>query len=332
MCTAMSLINSNGENFFGRNMDFSHDILPHLFTVPRDYQWKSGTNQAVKNKFSFIGIGQKLDNLLAFFDGVNEKGFAIAALYFAGHAVYDNCDFSDSKKIANFDIVHYLLGKCENVEEIGNYLRQICITGVADPVTETIAPLHWLASDTSGKSVTIEQTDDGLFVYKNSIGVLANSPDFKWQMTNLRNYTQASPTQTELSKWGSVKLSPFGQAGGTSVLPGGFTSPERFARTAYLKSNLPIPIGETETVCACFNIMNSTFVPKGAVLTAKNAYDYTRYTAFCNTNSREYYFITYNNLQIRTASLSQNDITADRIHDFGSIESDMEFQKLKYAK
>lgn len=330
MCTAMSLTNSNGENFFGRNMDFSHEILPHLFTVPRNYQWKSATNQTVKNNLAFIGIGQKLDNLLAFFDGVNEKGFAIGALYFAGYAVYDNCDFSDSKKIANFDIVHYLLGKCESVDEISDYLRQICITGVADPVTETVAPLHWFASDKSGNSITIEQTNEGLFVYKNSIGVLANSPDFKWQTTNLRNYTQASPTQKELSKWGSVKLFPFGQAGGTTVLPGGFTSPERFVRTAYLKSNLPIPKEKTETVCACFNVLNSTFVPKGAVFTVKNDYDYTRYTAFCNTNSQEYYFRTYNNLQIRTAKLTENDIKADRIHDFGGIESQMQFKTLKY--
>lgn len=332
MCTAISLKNSEGDNFFGRNMDFSHEILPHIFTVPRDYQWKSATNQAVKNKLAFMGVGQKRDNLLTFFDGVNEKGFAIGALYFPGYAVYDNCDFSDSKKIANFDVVHYLLGKCENVDEVSDYLRQICITGIADPVTESVAPLHWFASDKNGNSVTIEQTDSGLFVYKNSIGVLANSPDFKWQMTNLRNYTQASSTQKEFSKWGSVKLFPFGQAGGTSVLPGGFTSPERFVRTSYLKSNLPTPKGKTETVCACFNLMNSTFVSKGAVITAKNAFDYTRYTSFCNTNSQQYYFRTYNNLQIRTASLLQKDIIADRIHDLGSIESDMEFQTLKYVK
>lgn len=40
-------------------------------------------------------------------------------------------------------------------------------------------------------------------------------------MTNLRNYMETSPTQTEEAFWDNIKLTPFGQAGGTRALPGG---------------------------------------------------------------------------------------------------------------
>lgn len=49
--------------------------------------------------------------------------------------------------------------------------------------------------------------------------------------------------------------------------------------------------------------MNSVSIPKGIVLTKKGTYDYTQYTAFINTNTCEYYFKTYENNQIITASL-----------------------------
>jgi choloylglycine hydrolase len=43
-------------------------------------------------------------------------------------------------------------------------------------------------------------------------------------MTNLRNYMDVSSTQTSDAYWGKVHLKPFGQAGGTMQLPGGYTS------------------------------------------------------------------------------------------------------------
>ena len=87
MCTAMTLQSKQSENFFGRTMDFSYDIDPELYIVPRYYVRNNALNMHKSyNPYSFIGIGQEIDGILAFFDGVNEKGFAAATLYFAGYA------------------------------------------------------------------------------------------------------------------------------------------------------------------------------------------------------------------------------------------------------
>lgn len=142
-------------------------------------------------------------------------------------------------------------------------------------------------------------------IIDNPIGVMANSPDFHWQMINLKNYMQTSPTQTEEISWDNIKLTPFGEAGGTITLPGGFTSPERFVRVAYLKTHIPKPKNSREGVTSCFRIMESVSIPKGAVITNRKTYDYTKYTAFINTNTCEYFYKTYDDLDVFQGSLQE---------------------------
>lgn len=304
MCTAMTLQSKSNDMFFGRTMDFSHDIIPQLYIVPESYVWNNNLNdKQIENIYRFIGIGQELDGILGFFDGVNEKGFAAAALYFAGYAQYDTIIHKDTEPIASIDFLHYILGRCASVKELPYLLKSITIIGTPDPVTKTIAPLHWIVADRSGACAVIESTDRGLEIINNPIGVMTNSPDFRWHMTNLRNYIEASPTQKVEVYWYNIRLTPFGQSGGTVPLPGGFTSPERFVRTAYLKAHLPIPEDSGEAIAACFHIMENVSIPKGAVITNRDTYDYTKYTAFINITTCEYFYKTYDDINIKTASL-----------------------------
>jgi penicillin V acylase-like amidase (Ntn superfamily) len=169
------------------------------------------------------------------------------------------------------------------------------------------------------KCVVIEQTKRGLEIITNPIGVMANSPDFNWHMTNLRNYMDVSTTQQKEVKWGNVSLTPFGQGAGTINLPGGFTSPERFVRTAFLKTHVEIPENRSEAIMECFHIMDSVFIPKGIVQTSRGTIDYTKYIAFMNTNTCEYYFNTYESNQIMTASLWDYNINGNQLLYLGSI-------------
>lgn len=321
MCTAITLKSQQGETFFGRNMDFSYDIEPHLYIVPKGYQWDNVLcSEKFSNNYRIIGIGQKLDETFALFDGVNEMGFAAAALYFAGYAVYDaQSEAQCPDQIASFDFLNYILGRCASVKDLADVLKDMSIVGQEDPVTGTVAPLHWIATDRSGECVVIELTESGREIFYNPIGVMTNSPYFQWHLTNLRNYMGVSPRQKEEVWWEELRLTPFGQAGGTWPLPGGYTSPERFVRTAYLKSHIPMPQSSDEAVVSCFHVMESVTVPKGAVITGRDTYDYTKYTAFINTNTCEYFFKTYDNIQIGTAGLFQYSDQASGILDLGSL-------------
>lgn len=303
MCTAITLQSTRGENFFGRTMDFSYDIKPGIYIIPKGYTWNSNiTAERYIDHYNFICMGQEKHGMLGFFDGVNEKGFAAASLYFLGDAYY-NIPISDKRLISSLDFLHYILGNCSSIEDLTALTGNVDIIGEVDPITNTVAPLHWIATDRSGKCVVVEQTKAGLNVINNPIGVMANSPDFKWHMTNLRNYMDISVRQKKESNWGNVSLTPFGQGGGSINLPGGFTSPERFVRAAFLKTHIEVPQKSSEAVMACFHIMNSVSIPKCIVITDKGTCDYTRYIAFMSTNTCEYYFKTHDNDEIMTVSL-----------------------------
>ncbi|OAK71988.1 linear amide C-N hydrolase [Lederbergia galactosidilytica] len=320
MCTAITLQSMQRENFFGRTMDFSYPIEPGLYVIPKHYEWSSLiTTKKYRNRYRFIGIGQKTEDMLGFFDGMNERGFAAAALYFEGYADYDLPIKNNKELIASLDFLHYLLGHCSSIDDLQALLANIQIVGLPDPVTQTVAPLHWIATDRSGGSVVIEQTKSGLEIIHNPIGVMTNSPDFQWHMTNLRNYLNVSTSQQKETYWENVLLTPFGQGSGTIQLPGGFTSPERFVRAAFLKTHILVPENRSKSILACFHIMNNVSIPKGVILTNRGSYDYTKYTAFMNTSTCEYYFKTYENNQIITASLWDYNIQETQPIYLGSI-------------
>ena len=306
MCTAMTLKTGEGSSLLGRTMDFSGELNPSVYIMPRNYQWINAMNTAlITNPYSFIGAGQDAGGL-AFADGVNEMGFGAAALYFPGYACYrDSGRESGRLSVAAWELVGFLLGRCENVDRAAAIMGEIALAAVADKVTGTVAPLHWLITDQSGRSMVIEAMADGVHVMENPMGVLTNSPDFSWQMTNLRNFMSASPRQNPGVRWGETELTPFGQGAGSSSLPGGFAPPARFVRTAFEKTCLPFPEGQREGVMACFHVLEGVSIPKGSVKTDTGADDYTQYTAVLDTATGEYFFRSYDNSQVTEARLTR---------------------------
>ncbi|MBC8570171.1 choloylglycine hydrolase family protein [Oscillospiraceae bacterium NSJ-54] len=307
MCTAMAMQTSQGGPFFGRTMDFSYPLEPELYIAAKGYEWINtlGTHK-ICNQFQFMGIGQNISPVV-FADGVNERGFAAAVLYFPGYAHYDIYNARDPRQpIAALELVGFLLGSCATLDQAASLLPTIQIIGSKDSVTNSVAPLHWIIADESGQCKVIEKMADGLHILDNPIGILSNSPDFSWHLTNLRNYMNVVPSQQPEAVWSSVPLTPFGQGGGSMGLPGDYTPPARFVRAAYLKSHIQPPTGQLEAVNACFHIMESVSIPKGIVITSRGASDYTQYTAFMDLGAKQYFFKTYDHSQILSAKLAEN--------------------------
>ena len=313
MCTAIAFRSRQGDSLFGRTMDFSHPISPGVYVTPRGSVWTNRLRTIrLRSRYGILGIGQDLEGVL-FADGVNERGLSAAALYFPGYAAYDSPDTAGGALvIAAVELNSFLLGMCASVEQAAALVRTVRIVGTEDPVTHSVAPLHWILTDRTGQCLVIEKTACGLLLHENPIGVLTNSPDFPWHMTHLRSFVQLRPEQEEQARWGNMELEPFGQGDGTWGLPGDFTPPSRFIRAAYLKGHIPAPETRQEAMMVGFHILENLSIPRGAVVTSRGTDDYTQYTAVLNTADGSYAVRTYEDGRIRTARLTEQALSGSK--------------------
>ena len=65
------------------------------------------------------------------------------------------------------------------------------ITPISLPLLGSVPPLHWTFSDRSGETVIVEPDQEGLHIYRRTVGVMTNSPGYPWHRLNLLNYAGA---------------------------------------------------------------------------------------------------------------------------------------------
>lgn len=319
MCTSVALKTKDGKNLFGRTMDFSVEFNESVRIIPRNFKWINVTDKNVKiSKYAFIGMSILTDNHPVFADGVNEKGLTCATLYFPGFAKYEEENIENKENVACYDFVLWTLSQFKNLEEVKKSLENVVIINTVLSILNFAPPLHWILSDKSGKSIVIERTHRGLEVFENPVGVMTNSPNFEWHLSNLRQYIGVRAKQFDNVIWNDLELSAFSQGSGTFGLPGDFTPPSRFVRAVYLKNNIVDINNEIEGVNGIFHILSNCEIPKGTVLKADNSCDYTLYTSVMCSESATYYYRTYENSQISAVHLFNEDLDVLYMKEFPS--------------
>ncbi|MGR3208819.1 choloylglycine hydrolase family protein [Bacillus glycinifermentans] len=316
MCTSVTLTTADQVHLLARTMDFTFQLDGEVLLHPRMYQWMSEADgREHRGPYAFIGMGRQFKNAL-FADGVNEKGLSCAALYFPGYAVYEKEPKDNHDNIAPHEFVTWVLSNCASLEDVKAALSSLAIVEREVKLLGTVTPLHWILSDRSGRSIVVEPAVDGIQVHDNPVGVMTNSPEFTWHLTNLRNYIGLRPGQCTAKKLGELTLSAFGEGSGLAGLPGDFTPPSRFVRTAYLKEHMKPVSSETEGVSAAFHILSNMNIPKGIVITEQGEDDYTQYTAAMCSHSGSYYYHHYQNRQIQKVCLFQEDLDRKELKSF----------------
>ena len=157
-CTAFVTQNDRGEIIYGRNFDFSYAPSLQVFTHPTNgYASVSTVN------LSFAGYdadhlpnGMSINSFLTLaapflpFDGMNEKGVAIALL-----AVPEAEAPNDPSKVTlnTTTTIRLVLDQAASVDEAIQLMQQ-CNIYFSGGIT-----CHYLLSDASGKSVIVEYYD-----------------------------------------------------------------------------------------------------------------------------------------------------------------------------
>ncbi|KRL40951.1 choloylglycine hydrolase family protein [Liquorilactobacillus nagelii] len=316
MCTAITFTTDDDIHFLARTMDFSFELDARPVYVPRNHEFNSlvpGTK--FSTNYGFIGAGKDVDSYI-FADGLNEKGFSIASLYFEKNAKYNKSSDPKLLNISSTDMVSWALGNISSVAEFEQKYQKLNVVDVINPLLQVNVPLHWIVSDKSGNTGVLEITKKGPQFYHNLVGTMTNSPEFSWHMNNLNHYTNLQPNEFEQKKYGDYVTVPDGPGSGALGLPGDYTSASRFVRAAFLREYSSHESGVKKGLTSILHILNSVDIPKGVKITQKNVSDYTQYKGIMDLNNLNYYLMRYNDTELTRVRLTDKLLNQSKVKVF----------------
>ena len=315
MCTCIDIKGIN--HYFGRTLDLDFHYNEEAVITPRNYNLNLANGDVIKTKYALIGTAMVINGTPMYYEAVNEKGLAIAGLNFPY-----NCHLNDyqdgSLNLAISDIIPYFLSKYETISDLRMDLEALNIINIeANGYLPT--PLHFLVSD-SIECIVIEQTKNGLNVYENNVGVMTNNPPFNLQIKNLNKYESLNNSYIEPDNmvYSCVGL-------GSSGLPGGVSSADRFVKSAFMVKFAKLTKSEYENVSTFFHILDSVSMVDNCCISKTGKVDLSYYTSCINVSKGIYYYKTLNSSRIKELCLNEDNMNDDILTRFPlSYEFDIE--------
>ena len=312
MCTAITL--KNKDFYFGRTLDLEYSYNENVTVTPRKYPFHFRQVEDIKEHYAIIGMATIEKGYPLYCDAVNEKGLAMGGLAFRRSAKY-NPICADRDNIAVFEMIPWILSQCSSVGEAEKLIDKINITNTVFSPELGTAPLHWMIADSKG-AITVEPLANGVKVYDNPVGVLTNEPDFGFQINNLNSYLNLTPYEPDCRFAEGIALDRYSRGMGAIGLPGDLSSPSRFVRAAFTKSNSVSGESEEENVSQFFHIMDTVSHPRGCVRLGDKGdekYEITVYTSCCNTDKGIYYYKTYEDCRIHAVDMYRENIDSSEL-------------------
>jgi choloylglycine hydrolase len=317
-CTGISMSTTGGQHVHGRTIEWGHfNLNSELVISPRNHSYTSALPMDKKgltwrSKLGFVGISVSDDRYIG--EGINEAGLTAGLFYFKAYgslAPFDPANTADN--IIDMDFVRWMLSQFSTVDEVKAALKSIKIVPVfIDRDGQPSPTAHWRVTDRSGKRIVIEIVDQGqIRIYDNKIGVLANAPDFPWQVENLNNYVHLLPGTVAPRKWGEVELKSFGTGTAAAGLPGDFSPPSRFVRAAFLLHTTPPSKTADEAVSQVFHILNSFDIPLGTEFGKDERAEMpelpsaTQWVAVSDQNNGRFFYKTMHHSAIKMVDLKR---------------------------
>jgi choloylglycine hydrolase len=314
-CTHFRLTAEDSSVIIGRSMEFGPKLKTDIYTVNRGTKFESTTPDGKQGlhwqtKHGYLA----LDGLHLFpVSGINEQGLSFDLLYFPGLAKYEAYNSRHaSESMPYYLIADYLLGNFANVDEIKKSLPKVNVYTKAlnHQGQSVVFPVHYIITDKQGESIAVEYSEGKLNIYDDKTGILTNSPSYPWQTTNLKNFVNLSPYIPEPIVEGNITYSATGQGAGSLGLPGDYTPPSRFVKTAYLVRTSKQMPNAAKTVNLAQHILNNFDIPSGAIRGMKGQnsnedLDETQWVIIKDLTHKIVYFRSYFDLTLQKIDMSK---------------------------
>lgn len=319
-CTGLMLKAKDNTVVHGRTLEFAIKVDTSVAVIPRDYSFKGtsplGQGLSYQSKYSAVGVFAF--NNPALLDGMNEKGLSVGTFYFPGFAGYSKASTENqNKSLSPADFPNWILTQFATIDELKAALNSVVIVPtVLQGWGNETPPFHYIVYDKYGKSLVIEPVDGKLLYYDNPLGVLTNSPNFEWHLTNLRNFVNLTTLNAKPVTINGLTIDSFGQGSGMVGLPGDFTPPSRFVRATIFSVTATTPETNEAAVAQIFHILNQFDIPVGVIKEEANGVTYTDFTlmtAVRDPSRLKYYFKTYENPTVKVVDLNTFDLNAKTI-------------------
>ena len=295
MCTAINSKNNREKNLFGRTLDVVASYGEGVVITPRDFRLEMRHEGIIDKHCAMIGAAVVKDGVPLYYDATNEYGLSVAALNFPISAVY-NAPCKDKYNLASYELIWWLLSKCESVDEAEKLLLHTNVTSDAFDKTLSPTPLHWMIADAK-RSMVAEPMAERLMLYDNSFDVMTNEPPFDFHIKHAALYAGLDARQPDSTELYSNGMGAIG-------LPGDLSSPSRFVRAAFFNEHCDVRQSGIERF---FEVALHVGVPYGSVIDANGKKPFTVYTSCVDTSDLTYYFTTYGNRTIRAVRLSEKE-------------------------
>lgn len=298
-CTDFILKAKDNSTVVGRSMEFGEILPTQVKIVERGEENKEGLQW--KSKYKYVAMFLMPARIVI--DGFNEKGLSIGALWMPG-TQYPAQTGSKDNSLSFKLIGAWALGNFATVDEVKANLEKVTIFAESIPGFSSIPPIHLSIHDATGKSAVVEFLNGKMVITDNPIGVLTNAPEFSWHMTNLRNYINLSPVNAKTLAIDGTVLEPTGQGTGLMGIPGDWTPPSRFVRTAIFKQILTTPDNAKNAVLSAIHLLNTVDIPYGAIRGDKTTdFDFTQWIVIKDLANKKLYVRTYPDQNIQTIDL-----------------------------
>ena len=308
-CTGISFFAKDGGYVQARTIEWGDSFLPSEYVIiPRNLNQTSYTPTGInglnfKSKYGVVGLAIIQKEFIS--EGLNEAGLSAGLFYFPHYGKYPEYDQKqNSRTLSDLQFVSWILSNFSTIDEVKKAIEQVRIVSLdKEGASSTV---HWRIGEASGRQVVLEFENGKPCFYENQVGVLTNSPDFKWQVTNLNNYVNLFPGNAPVQKIGNVTIFPFGAGSGFLGIPGDITPPSRFVRIAFYKATAPQQNTSDETILQCFHILNNFDIPIGVEFApgkAPNIPSATQWTSAIDLTQKKVYYKTAYNNNIRCIDL-----------------------------
>lgn len=323
-CTGVTVEATDGTVLSARSLEFGVDLDASLLFVPRGYKLTADLGHDKQGatwtpRYACLGMNFFGQPFLG--EGLNEAGLGCGAFYLPGYAQYaPQSEAKAERSILSVHVVSWILGNCATVAETKQRIHEISVVSGELPQVPLEMPLHYRVTDATGAVLVIEYTSGGtLKLYDAPLGVITNSPTYDWHLTNLGNYTSLQAADVPKLALESQQIDQLGMGSGLRGLPGDYSPAARFVRAAILQGLAKQPADAQAGVNLALHLLNNVDIPVGPASDLANGqthFDRTEWVSVSDLTHRVFYFRTYDNLQLRRASLDSFDPQSKQLQSF----------------